>query len=68
MPYCQRNKSFSPSFHFKVFFENISSKLLKRLTKDSEFRDIFQVSVKSLLKYFSCLDRRGSTAEQMFIF
>ena len=45
------------SFHCKVFFANISFKIFKHMLKDKEFcskfRDIFQISVKPLLKHFS---------------
>ena len=54
MPHYQK-KDF-PSFDFRVFFANISSKILKHMSKDTEFcgkfRDMFQISAKPLLKRF----------------
>ena len=48
-------KSPFPSFHFNVFFANISSKLFKRISKDTEFcsqfRDIFRILEKTLFRY-----------------
>ena len=46
-----KKKGFSQNFHFNVFLPNISSKILKHLTKDTEFRDILQISAKQF-SYF----------------
>ena len=57
-------KGLFPSFHFKVFLVNISSKNLKHTSKDTEFcgqfHDILQQNLyQNMSLIFSLLDRRS---------